>query len=441
MRRGRLTHLRAGQLLPRSRAPFGYRLDPAHPRDPACRHLDLASAALVQAMSAWYLEPRATVQSMALRLTRAGILTPMGKSRWDGASVRGILKNPAYTGTAYGNRTRIVPATVRKSALLPLGSGFSYRDRPREEWIGVPVPARISQDVFDRVQGKLARNQQCSARHNTHVPYLLRAVVSCGRCRLGTTARTMMPTAQSYTAQSYTAQSYTAQSYTAQSYDVCQGRSNALRVAQGQRCTARYIPARALDDLVWQDRCALLLEPEHVASALRRAHGGHWLPQEPQARQATLRHAVTQLDAAQQRLLDAYLAGVLTLPAFERKRHEVPRRQEALQGQQRRLDAAAQQHITLSPVAESLEAFCAQVRDGLHEATFQQRRALVELLIDRVIVIDGDVEIRYVFPTTRHGPPIRFSNYLRRAKRCRRRNQSRAHASWSSPRKLAACLS
>jgi site-specific DNA recombinase len=36
MRRGRLTHLRAGQLLPWSRAPFGYRLDPEHPRDPAC---------------------------------------------------------------------------------------------------------------------------------------------------------------------------------------------------------------------------------------------------------------------------------------------------------------------------------------------------------------------------------------------------------------------
>jgi site-specific DNA recombinase len=164
-----------------------------------------------------------------------------------------------------------------------------------------------------------------------------------------------------------------------------------------------------LDDLVWQDLCTLLLEPEQLAAALRRAHGGQWLPQELQARQATLRHALTQLDTSQQRLLDAYLAGVLTLPVFERKRHELTRRQEALQRQQRQLDAVAQQHITVSAVAESLEAFCAQVRGGLHVATFEQRRALVELLIDRVIVTDSDVEIRYVFPTTCHGPPIRFS--------------------------------
>jgi site-specific DNA recombinase len=390
MRRGRLTHLRAGQLLPWTRAPFGYQLDPEHPRDPACLQLDTAAAAVVHEMFAWYLEPQATVHSIALRLTRVGILTPTGKPRWNVASVRGILKNPAYTGTAYGNRTRIVPATQRKSALLPVGPGVSYRSRPREEWIGVPVPALISLDVFDRVQKKLARNQQCSARNNTHFSYLLRAMVSCGCCRLGTTARTMMPSGQAYY--------------------VCQGRSNALRRAQGQRCTARYIPGRALDDLVWQDVCALLLEPDHLVSALRRAHGGQWLPQELQARQATLRHALTQLDTAQQRLLDAYLAGVLSLPVFDRKRHELTRRQEALQSQQRQLDAVAQQHITLSLVAESLEAFCAQVRDGLHEATFEQRRALVELLIDRVIVTDGDVEIRYVFPTTCHGPPIRFSH-------------------------------
>src|SRR5215470_15007049 len=390
MRRGRLTHLRAGQLLPWSRAPFGYQLDPDHPRDPACLHLDAAAAALVQEMFAWYLDPGATVHSIALRLTQLGILTPTGKPRWNVASVRGILKNPAYTGTAYGNRTRIVPATGRKSALLPVGPGVSYRYRPREEWIGVPVPALISPDVFERVQEQLAHNQQCSARNNTHFPYLLRALVSCGQCRLGTTARTMQPGGQSYY--------------------VCQGRSNALRRAQGQRCTARYIPGRALDDLVWQDLCAILTEPEHLASALRRAHGGHWLPQELHARPATLRQALTQLDTSQQRLLDAYLAGVLTLAAFERKRHELARRQEALQSQQRQLDAVAQQHLILSTVAESLEVFCAQVRRGLHTATFAQRRALVELLIDRVIVTDGDVEIRYVFPTTCHGPPIRFSH-------------------------------
>src|SRR5262249_34551057 len=144
--------------------------------------------------------------------------------------------------------------------------GQSYRWRPRQEWIPVPVPALVSQEVFDQVQDKLAQNQQGASRHNTQNQYLLRALVSCGICRLGTTARTG-PTGLSYYA--------------------CQGRSNALRAVQGQGCTARYIPAHTLDGLVWQDLCTVLTEPEHLTAALQRAHGGQWLPQELQARQAT----------------------------------------------------------------------------------------------------------------------------------------------------------
>jgi site-specific DNA recombinase len=113
MRRGRLMKLRAGQLLPWSRPLFGYRLDPDHPRDPAGLQVEPVAGAVVQQMFAWYLEPRATVHAVALRLTRAGIPTPTGKPRWNVASVRGMLQNPAYTGTAYVNRARSVPATQR----------------------------------------------------------------------------------------------------------------------------------------------------------------------------------------------------------------------------------------------------------------------------------------------------------------------------------------
>jgi hypothetical protein len=58
------------------------------------------------------------------------VATPTGKPRWNAASVRGILRNPAYTGRALTNRTRVVPARRRKSALLPVGPGQSHAPRP-----------------------------------------------------------------------------------------------------------------------------------------------------------------------------------------------------------------------------------------------------------------------------------------------------------------------
>lgn len=54
MRRGRLRKLRAGTLLPWTQPPYGYRLDPDRPRDPAGVRLDEAEAALVRDLFAWY---------------------------------------------------------------------------------------------------------------------------------------------------------------------------------------------------------------------------------------------------------------------------------------------------------------------------------------------------------------------------------------------------
>ena len=49
-----------------------------------------------------------------------------------------------------------------------------------------------------------------------------------------------------------------------------------------------------------------------------------------------------------------------------------------------------------------------QVRPVLEQATFAKRRQLVELLIDRVVVTDDQVEIRYVIPTRPEGPHSPF---------------------------------
>ena len=126
--------------------------------------------------------------------------------------------------------------------------------------------------------------------------------------------------------------------------------------------------------------------------------------QELQARQATIRQALGQLERQRQRLLDAYLAEVVGLAELERKRQELDRHRATLAAQQRQLDVIAQQRLELGAVADGIEAFCQTVRAGLATATFAQRRLLVELLVDRVVITDDKVEIRYVLPTSPDGP-------------------------------------
>ena len=156
------------------------------------------------------------------------------------------------------------------------------------------------------------------------------------------------------------------------------------------------------------DLCALLGEPGPLASAVARAHGGAWLPQELLARRETLRHGQAQLRRQLERLTDAYLRAVIPLDEYERRRRDLEQRVQALAGQEEQLRCDAARRQQLAGVAASVEAFRARVQRGLAEASFEQRRQLVLLLVDRVVVTEADVEIRYVLPTSAESERVRF---------------------------------
>ena len=237
------------------------------------------------------------------------------------------------------------------------------------------------------MQAKLAHNQQFARRNNTAYPYLLRALVSCGICHLACTGRNSHPGYAYYT---------------------CRGKSHSIVSCRDEKCPSRFIPAEQLDELVWQDVCEVLTHPEMIATALQRAQSGQWLPQELHARRVNLRKARVSIEHQLERLTDAYLAQVLELMEYKRRRQELEQRLQAIAEQVRQLEASVGRHDELAAMVQSIEAFCLRVQQGLAQATFEQKRQLVELLIDRVVVTDEEVEIRYVIPTSPRSEQLRF---------------------------------
>jgi len=381
MRRGRLAKLKAGLLLPWTRPPYGYRVDPERPRDPSGVRLDAAEAAAVREMFTWYAEEASSMYRLATKLQDHGVPAPRGHWRWNVATLRGILSNPSYAGQVWaGRERRRGPSAGGMSAARPARSPRSRRGVPRADWVAAAViPAIVPLALFERVQAKLARNQQFASRHNTVHPYLLRTLVRCGRCGLACRG---------------------VHHATGHAYYVCRGTLPAIQSCRDAKCPARWAPAPALDALVWADLCALVSEPARVTQALERAHGGHWLPQELAARRDGLRRGVASLAQQQERLTDAYLAGVVALDEYRRRRGDLEQRADAVGAQLQQLEAEATRHGEVAGLAASAEALCTRVRAGLAAATFAERRQLVELLVEAVVVADGDVEIRYVVPLT-----------------------------------------
>ncbi len=389
MRRGRLAKLQAGVMLPWTHPPYAYRLHPDRPRDPTGVTLDPAEAAVVKELFAWYLEPAGSLYELVRRLRAAQIPSPHGQAIWGVATIRGILTNPAYVGQVYSNRVSYRPPQVRRSATHPIGRPHNTAvARPRDEWLLVAtVPAVVSQSEFDQVGAKLAMNQSFASRNNSVHPYLLRALVSCGLCSMSCTARTLNHR---------------------NNYYVCAGRAKAIQSKREEPCPSRYIPAHELDALVWQDLCEVVMEPARIGEALARAQEGAWMSQDLQARRETLRKGQQSLAQQLDRLTEAYLQNVIPLAEYERRRRELEQKQEALAAQAQQLGAQQERQVELAGVATTIEGFCERVREGLSTATFDQKRKLVELLIDRVIVTGDEVEIRYVVPTSAKSENVRF---------------------------------
>jgi site-specific DNA recombinase len=121
-------------------------------------------ARLVRQVFAWVGRDRLTSGEGCRRLTRAGEGTRPGKTGWARRAVWGMLKNPAYLGTAACGQPRQAPLRPRLRAqrgrALQPRRAVSTVDVPQAEWMSSPVPALVAPEGFAAVQEQLREHQR-----------------------------------------------------------------------------------------------------------------------------------------------------------------------------------------------------------------------------------------------------------------------------------------
>jgi hypothetical protein len=76
----------------------------------------------------------------------------------------------------------------------------------------------------------------------------------------------------------------------------------------------------------------------------------------------------------------------------------VARRRQAVEEEREQQARLRRERAQAQTVLTDLTAFCARVRGRLADATFEDRQAILQLLIERVIVHDDRLEVRHVIP-------------------------------------------
>jgi site-specific DNA recombinase len=391
-RRGKAHRARTGSVNVLSGAPFGYRYVRKTDLAGAVYEIIEAEAALVAELFRRYADDGASIADLARWLTSEGVPTRTGMHRWDRSVIWGMLRNPAYAGTAVFGKTMAVhePAGLNRVARLQGRStprAIKTVDRPREEWTEIPVPPIVGQETFARVQQRLAGNKRFAAR-NTKVPSLLQGLAACSACGYGyyrTSARTTSRKIYYYR---------------------CLG-SDDYRYEGGRVCGNKPVRADYLDTVVWDHITHLLADP-----ALIRAEISKRLEQARTSDPVTRQRNRLELEAAKTAtsiaaMIEAFSEQLLTIDELRARMPHLRARQANLQGQLDALDAQAADRDAYLKLADDLEGFLAQLSGNAATATVEDRQKVLRLLVKDVLIGPEKITIRHRIPTRPGGPGAR----------------------------------
>src|SRR5262249_35835266 len=109
-----------------------------------------------------------------------------GNRVWDRSTVWGMLKNPAYKGSAGFGKTRTQPW---RPGLRPSRGRRAEPRRarlaagvPEQEWIRITGPAIVAPGLFELAQEQLRDNQRRARLGKKGARYLLQGLFCCAQC-------------------------------------------------------------------------------------------------------------------------------------------------------------------------------------------------------------------------------------------------------------------
>jgi site-specific DNA recombinase len=181
---------------------------------------------------------------------------------------------------------------------------------------------------------------------------------------------------------------------------------DALRAGgQDRRCPERNIRADALDEFVYGQIRAALLDPA-ILLAGEQAVAVHAPVPDDELLAAELARLDRKLDAARSehnRLIDLYQAALIDMPELQRRAATITARQRELTGKRASLAAQRADLAKGNQLRRGVEHFAARIRAVIDQLDHTHKQQLLRLLIDNVQVTGWHIKIqlRIAMP----GPP------------------------------------
>src|SRR6266567_2402728 len=379
-RRGKRHRAQSGEVSVMSGAPYGYRYVRKTDEAPAAYVVLEAEARVVERIYEMYTVEGLSIGEITRRINAEGIPTRKASARWERSTVWALLRNSAYRGAAcFGKtrisaRTRVMRPQRRRGVTTP--STTAGHERPREEWIEIPVPALVTEESFARAQ-ELLRENKIRSRRRTIAASDLQGLVSCAKCGYAFSRTSTQTSARKI------------------HYYKCIG-SDGWRKLGGPVCdNGRFIRQDLLDQIVWAEVIRLLEEPALIQQELDRRLVAARASDPTRKREQSLQRELTHVGKGIERLLTAYQEELMSIDQMRERMPALRQRDQALRAELQAIADQANERAVFLRLAETLTAFLNRLRSAADTLSIIERQRIVRLVVKDVLIGDDTITIRH----------------------------------------------
>jgi site-specific DNA recombinase len=345
--RGKREKARRGLVVAPGHSPFGYKPEQGR------LVIDERQAAVVREIYRLLIDERRSVRGIVTDLNRRGVAS--ARDPWNTTQLRRVLSDERYIGRArYGD-------------------------------IVIPIPAIVTPDEHTAARAQLDRNRAQHVGRPAQLVDLLKGLLRCSACGYKYRGG---PTSGGRRCYKHDA--------------------DRARVAA---CTRRfYFAAATVEADVRAAITAALQDPAVLRQGVEAYETRRGATDvELHSRVAHLQKQIAGVRADERRLIALVVGDREQQDLVESKLRELARQRGALAEQLRAAEAKVAQHGAVNRT-DVIERLCAQARRGLARLDGKGWRALVEEIIDEILVLpDRSVEIHGLLGPSRIGPGIKES--------------------------------
>jgi site-specific DNA recombinase len=270
-----------------------------------------------------------------------------------------------------------------------LRGGLAPRDsanheRPRAEWIEIPVPPIITDETFALAAERLQANKDRAPRR-TITPSVVQGLVSCHKC--------------GYALYRTSTRTSTRKIY----YYRCLG-SDAWRHLGGPVCDSKPVRQDLLDELVWCEVVKLLETPQLIQDELERRLTAASNASPVKRREDTLQRELARIQKSADRLMTAYQEDLLSLDDLRRRMPELRKREQAIGSELSAIQNQLADRTGYLRLAETITSFLSRLRAAAKTLDVAERQRIVRLLVKEILVSNDTIVIRHSIPASTASP-------------------------------------